>query len=167
VDDLPPVALLVRLWLGFAIGIVAVVSVAVVAAEAQPELPVALPAALAAAASIAAIVGVAAVDRTIAASPPDDDRDALTEFRTRAFLQVGIAEAPVLFAFALTFVLGPPWVAAIGGVGGIASLAVARPTPGRINRIEAAWRAAGRDVSVLRAAREQAPGLGADDQEHL
>ena len=164
-DDLPALELLGRLWLGFAAGIAVVATIAVVAADAQPELPPALPAGLAAAAAVAGIVGVAAVDRTFAASPPQDDERALAEFKTRAFLQVGIAEAPVLIAFALTFVFGPPWVAAIGGIGGIVALAVARPTASRIQRIENAWQTAGRDVSILRAARVQPSGHEADDQE--
>jgi hypothetical protein len=64
---------------------------------------------------------------------------------------VGIAEAPVLLGVALAFVLGPRWAAAVGAVGGFAVLAVARPTVARLSRIEAAWQAAGHDVSLVRA----------------
>jgi hypothetical protein len=160
-DDLPPLKLLQRLWVGVAVGIVALVTVAVVGADAEANLPVVLPAGLAAAGGLAAVLGNRAVDRTFAASPPADDRSALVEFRTRSFLQVAIAEAPTLLAFALTFVIGPNWVAAIGGLASLTALAVARPTAARVRAIESAWQAAGRDVSVLRAA--QAPDR---DPEH-
>lgn len=150
-DRLRSRQLLARLWLGFAVGIVVLTVVPVVAVDRTSTVPPALPAALALAGSVAAVVAVAAVDRTFAATPPEDDRAALEEFRSRSFLQVAIAEAPVLLAFALTFALGHRWSAPIGGAGGLAALAIARPTTARIARIEASWRAGGHDVSILRA----------------
>jgi hypothetical protein len=151
VERASPIGLLQRLWVGFAAGIAAITAVAVVGGEGASDLPAALPVTLAVAAVGGAVIGVLAVDHTFAAAPPADDAAALAELRSRAFLQVAIAEAPVLLAFALAFVFGPPWVAVVGGVGGVLALALARPTRTRIARIEAAWRDAGRDVSALRA----------------
>ena len=140
-----------RLWVGVLGGLVVIAAIVLVLADAEPELPAVLPAALVAAVGVAAIVGVEAIDRTFAATPPPDDTAAVTEYRVRFFLQIAIIEAPVLVAVALAFVLGPGWVVAVGIVAvGVAMLRV-RPTLDRLRRFDATWQAAGHDVSLERA----------------
>jgi hypothetical protein len=151
-DQLSLLPLLRRLWIGFAVGIAVMVTVAVAAGDPAATLPAVLPAGLAATGGAGAVVAARAIDRTFAATPPADDRAALVEFRTRSFLQVAIAEAPTLLAFALTFVMGPRWVAIIGGVASLTTLWVSRPTVRRVAAIEGAWQRGGHDVSILRAA---------------
>lgn len=147
----PALTLLLRLWLGVAIGLAVITTLVLVAATAEPTLPAILPLSLVAAAGVGAVIGARAVDRLFAASPPRDDAAALAELRQRAYLAVGIAEAPVLLGVAVAFVIGPRWAAVVGAIAGLAVLVVARPTVPRITRIESAWQDAGHDVSILRA----------------
>lgn len=147
-----PLTLLQRLWAAVALGLVLVTVLVLVAATDDSTIPAILPAALTAAGGLAAVVGTRALDRFFAASPPADDATALIEFRQRAYLAVGIAEAPLLLGVALAFVLGPAWIAAVGLAGALAVLAAARPTTGRLASIDAAWQGAGADVSLVRAA---------------
>jgi hypothetical protein len=152
-----------RLWAAFVIGVMLFATVVTVIAEAASTVPAALPGILAAAIGLAGVVIVVAIERTFAASPPTDDRAALTEYRMRLILQAVVAETSLLAAVVLTFVFGPSWVAAIGGVGAIAALVVIRPTRSRLARLDAAWASAGADVSLLRGAEAAAPGDGPDD----
>jgi hypothetical protein len=152
-----------RLWAAFVTGVLLFAAVVTVLADTTSTLPAALPAVLAAAIGMAAIVMVLAIERTFAASPPTDDRAALSDYRMRLILQAVVAETSLLGAVVLTFVFGPSWVAAIGGVGAIAALAAIRPTRARFARLDAAWASAGADVSLLRGAEAAAPGDGPDD----
>jgi hypothetical protein len=141
---------LVRLWAVVG-GIVALVTVVVLlTSDASSTVPAALPVVLTAALALGATSAVVAVDRSFVTNPPDDDLMALHELRTRSFLQLAILEAPALLGVALGFTLGPPWVAAVGAAGSLASLVLARPTRGRLARFDAAWREGGHDVSLLR-----------------
>lgn len=146
-----PLTLLRRLWVGVAAGLLVLTVFVLVAAGARSTVPAPLPLALAAVAGVAAVIGARAVDRVFAATPPSDDEAALAELRQRAYLVVGIAEAPVLLGVAIAFVIGPRWAAAVGALGGLSVLIVARPTVARLARIEAVWQDAGHDVSLLRA----------------
>lgn len=141
-----------RIWLAFLVGVAAVAVVVVVIADVEPTLPVALPAALAATMGGGALLGVLAIDRIFAATPPTDDTTAWTEYRTRLVLQAVLAETAVLGAVVVTFFFGPGWIAGIGGLAGVTALLVVRPSLRRLARFDAAWRAQGSDVSLLRAA---------------
>lgn len=143
---------IVQLWWAF-VGVVAVVAVVVplVAEDPSSTVPAVLPAALALAAGAASLVGTVAIDRGLLASAPADDRAAVAELRSRLVLQMAIAEFPALLAVALAFVLGPPWVATAGALPALAALLLIRPRAARLDRIDAAWRAEGHDVSLRRA----------------
>lgn len=141
-----------RLWLAFLVGIAAIAVVIVVVADVEPTLPAALPAALAAAAGVGAILGVHAIDRVFAATPPRDEASARGEYRMRLVLQAVLAETAVLAAVVLTFFFGPGWVAAIGGVAGVVALVLVRPSRERFTRFDRAWAAQGSEVSLVRAA---------------
>ncbi len=141
-----------RLWLAFLVGVSAIAVAIVVIADVQPTLPAALPALLAAAAGGGAILGVLAIDRVFAATPPADEASARGEYRTRLVLQAVLAETAVLAAVVLTFFFGPGWVAAIGGVAGVVALGVVRPSRARFERFDRAWAAQGSEVSLVRAA---------------
>ncbi len=147
-----------RLWATILAGLVAVAIGVLVVADAEPDLPAALPAALVAAVGVAAIVGVEVVDRTFAALPPADDRAALVDYRVRFWLQIALLEAPVLLSVALAFVLGPAWLVLPGILAAVVALVRIRPTRRRLRRFDAAWHAAGHDVSI-----ERALGRVADD----
>jgi protein-S-isoprenylcysteine O-methyltransferase Ste14 len=149
---------LVRLWGAVAAAVLVLTAVVLVTSDADSTVPAALPVTLTAAVAVGAAAGVAAVDRNLADHPPADDAAAVQELRTRTFLQLAILEAPVLLGVALGFTLGPPWVAVIGAAGALGALVLARPTRARLGRLDAAWRDAGRDVSVLRGLGEGAAG---------
>jgi hypothetical protein len=155
---LPFVVTSQRLWAAFLVGIVAIAAVVTFVAETTSELPAVLPAALAAAAGGGAIVGVLAIERVFAATPPKDDVAALGEYRMRLVLQAVTAETAVLLAAVLTFVFGPSWVAGVGGVAAAVALLLARPSEQRLARLDRAWQAQGADVSLLRGARAAADG---------
>jgi hypothetical protein len=141
-----------RLWAAFLGGIVAIAAIVTLVAETTSALPAALPAGLAAAAGAGAIVGVLAIERVFAATPPADDEAALGEYRMRLVLQAVTAETAVLVAVVLTFVFGPAWVAAVGGAAAALALLLVRPSAERFRRLDAAWSAAGADVSLQRGA---------------
>jgi hypothetical protein len=144
---------LARLWAGAAVAIAVLAVVVLATSDAASTVPAWLSVALTVAVSAGAVAGVLAVDRSLVVSPPADDAAAADELRTRAYLQLAILEAPVLLGVALGFTLGPPWVATVGAAGGLASLVLTAPHRRRLGRLEAAWQAAGHDVSVLRSAR--------------
>jgi hypothetical protein len=152
----PPVRALGRLWAGAAAAIVLLAAVVLVTSDADSTVPAVLPVVLTVAVSFAAVVAVVAVDRSLAASTPEDDAAAVGELRTRAFLQLAILEAPVLIGVALGFTLGPPWVAVVGAAGGLVALAVSAPTRRRLGRLEDAWRRAGHELSLRSAADDPA-----------
>jgi F0F1-type ATP synthase membrane subunit c/vacuolar-type H+-ATPase subunit K len=143
---------IVQLWWAF-VTVVAAVAVVVplVADDPGSTVPAVLPAALAIAAGVASVAGTIAIDRGLLARAPADDRAAVAELRSRLVLQMAIAEFPALLAVALAFVLGPPWVATAGALPALAALLLVRPRPARLDRIDAAWRADGHDVSLRRA----------------
>jgi F0F1-type ATP synthase membrane subunit c/vacuolar-type H+-ATPase subunit K len=142
----------VQLWWAFVIVVTVVaVVVPIVAEDPSSTVPAALPAALALAAGAASLAGTLAIDRGLIAAAPDDDRAAVAELRSRLVLQMAIAEAPALLGVALAYVLGPPWVATIGALPALVALLLVRPRASRIDRIDAAWRAGGHDVSLRRA----------------
>lgn len=153
---LPFVVTSQRLWAAFLVGILAIAAIVTFVADTSSELPAVLPAALAAAAGGGAVVGVLAIERVFAATPPKDDTAALGEYRMRLVLQAVTAETAVLFAVILTFVFGPSWVAGVGGIAAAVALLLARPSEERLRRLDAAWQAQGADVSLLRGAREAA-----------
>jgi hypothetical protein len=146
-----PLRTLARLWVAVSVAVVLLTLVVLLTSDADSSVPAALPVLLTVAVAAGAIAGVAAVDRLFAASPPPDDVTALEELRTRAFLQLAILEAPVLLGVALGFTLGPPWVVAVAAAGALVALVLARPSRGRLARIDAAWARVGHDVSLLRA----------------
>jgi hypothetical protein len=140
------------LWLAFTL-VVAAVAVLIPLLVPDPEatVPAALPAVLALSAGVGALAGILAIDRGLVASRPADDRAAVAELRSRLVMQAAIAEAPALLAVAMAVVLGPPWVAAAGALPGLLGLLLVRPTGARFAKLDAAWRAAGVDVSLRRA----------------
>jgi hypothetical protein len=73
-----------RLWAAFLGGIVAIAAIVTLVAETTSALPAALPAGLAAAAGAGAIVGVLAIERVFAATPPADDEAAVATTTTRS-----------------------------------------------------------------------------------
>lgn len=121
-----------------------------------PDLPVALPLILIVSLAIAATVAVVATDRLFIATPPSDDADALRRLRLRSVWQASVAEVPVLLATLLAVLLGPGWIAAVGGAGTLVALLAARPSRRRLARLDAGWAAVGVDVSLRR-------GLTSDD----
>jgi len=145
-----PLAVQQQLWLAFLVGVVLLGGVLTVVVDVEPTLPVALPLALSASVAVATGVGVLAIDRIFAASPPADDQAAVGELRTRMVLQAVLAETLVLVTTILAAMIGPRWNVAIGAVAAVAILLWIRPRPARLHRFEAAWAAAGADVSLRR-----------------
>ncbi len=141
-----------QLWAVLFLGVLALAGVVTFLAPTTATLPAVLPAALAAAIGAAGVVGVLALERLFAASPPSDDGAALAEYRTRLVLQAVVAEATVALAAVLAFVFGPAWVAAVGGAFAAAALLLTRPSQARFRRLDAAWAAAGADASLVRGA---------------
>ncbi len=151
-SDLPVLRRLHRLWLAFVVVVVGILA-ALPLLETEPsDLPVVLPATLAVAGGGAAFIAIVALDLTFASSPPANDARALAEYEARVTLGFAIAQAPALLGFALTFVFGMLTAAALGGVASALCLWRARPSQRRLERLEAAWRDAGSEVSALRAA---------------
>jgi formate hydrogenlyase subunit 3/multisubunit Na+/H+ antiporter MnhD subunit len=151
-----------RLWLATLVPVVILVAVPPIAGfvsptgtvlggpRPSPDLPLALPLLLLGTLSIAAAVAVVATDRLFVATPPTDDVDALRRLRLRLVWQASVAELPVLLATLLALLLGPGWLAAVGGAGTLLALLLARPSPRRLARLDAGWAAAGVDVSLRR-----------------
>lgn len=146
-----------QLWAVLLVGVVALAGVVTFLAPTTATLPAVLPVALAAAIGAAGVVGVLALERLFAASPPRDDSAALAEYRTRLVLQAVVAEATVALSVVLAFVFGPAWVAAVGGTFAAAALLLARPSQARFRRLDAAWGAAGADASLVRGADRARP----------
>lgn len=143
---------LLGLWAAFT-GVVTVASIAIplVATDMDSTVPAVLPAVLALSVGVAALVGMVALDRTLMATPPADDAAAAIELRARLVIQAAIAEAPVLIAAAMAFVLGPPWIVLAAAIPVLAGMGLVYPGPRRLARLDTAWAAAGADVSVGRA----------------
>lgn len=140
------------LWLSFTVVVaLAAFLLPLVIPDPESTVPAVLPAVLALAAGAGALVGIIALDRGLTAARPADDRAAVAELRSRLVMQAAIAEAPALLAAAMAVVLGPPWIAAVGGVPALVGLLLVRPTPGRLAKLDGAWQAAGADVSLRRA----------------
>ncbi|MEX0836627.1 MAG: hypothetical protein WD010_11075 [Nitriliruptor sp.] len=147
----PPLRALQLLWWAFTVTMLGLTLVAPLAADATSTVPSSLPAVLAFAAGLAGLAGTIAIDRGLRATPPPDDAEAVTQLRSRLVVQLAIIDAPVLLGVAMTFVLGPAWVAAAAVVPTVVSLLIVRPSPDRLDRIDADWRAGGADVSLRRA----------------
>jgi hypothetical protein len=139
-----------RLWFTFVAAVVVLSLAGAVLADTESTVPAALPALLVVAFGAAAVAGVLAVDRGLMLSAPDDDTAAGEEVRARLALQIAIAQAPTLLAFALTFALGPPWVVLVGGAMSVGALLRVRPTRSRLEELEGVWQRAGSEASVLR-----------------
>jgi len=148
--DRGPLVVQHRLWLAFLVGVVLLGGVLTVVVDVEPTLPVALPLLLSTAIACATAVGVHAIDRIFAASPPADDAAAVGELRTRMVLQAVLAETLVLVTTILAALIGPRWNVAIGAAAAVAILLWVRPRPARLRRFEAAWAARGADVSLTR-----------------
>ncbi len=145
-----------RLWAGFTLTVLLLSVAGAAFADAESTVPWFLPLALVLVVAAGVAAAVEAVGRGLAANPPATDLDARGEVRSRLAIQIAIAEAPALLAFALTFVLGPNWIVLVGGAASVAVLLRARPSRARLEQLEASWRAAGHDVSALRDAGEGA-----------
>lgn len=139
-----------RIWFAFTVGVLGLAAVLTLVADVEPQLPAALPLGLATVIGVAGLAAVAAIDRVFAASPPSDDDAALGELRTRLVLQAVIAETVVLLTTIVAFMFGPRWSVTIGGVAGAVILLRVRPRMARLARFDAAWAAAGHDVSLRR-----------------
>jgi hypothetical protein len=146
-----------QLWAVLFVGVLALAGVVTFLAPTAATLPAVLPVAFAAAIGAAGVIGVLALERLFAASPPRDDGAALAEYRTRLVLQGVVAEATVALSVVLAFVFGPAWVAAVGGMFAAAALLLARPSQARFRRLDAAWGDAGADVSLVRGAAHARP----------
>jgi hypothetical protein len=144
------VARLQRLWLAFVGAVVVLCAAGALLADTASTVPAVLPAALVLAMGSGAVAAVLVVDRGLLLSAPADDQSAGEEVRARLALQIAIAEAPALLAFALAFALGPPWVVLVGGAVSVGILLRVRPTRARLEEIEQVWQRAGADASVLR-----------------
>ena len=139
-----------RIWSAFTVGVLGLAAVLTAVADVEPRLPAALPLGLAGVIGVAGVVAVAAIDRVFAASPPSDDDAALGELRTRLVLQAVVAETVVLLTTLVAFLFGPRWSVTVGGVAGAVILLRVRPRTARLARFDAAWAAAGHDVSLRR-----------------
>ncbi|TVR37634.1 MAG: hypothetical protein EA388_01260 [Nitriliruptor sp.] len=165
-SSIPALRRLQRLWLLFVV-ILVIIGVSLLFVDLEPtSLPILLPAALAAAAGAAGVLAIVAIDRTFAATPPEHDLRALREFEARQALQFAVSLAPALLGFALAFVFGTVLAAAVGWSFALIALLRARPSEGRMGRIERVWGVAGHDVSALRAARAGSTATSTPADEH-
>jgi hypothetical protein len=139
-----------RLWAGFTVTVVALSLVGALVADVESSLPPILPVALVLAVSLGVVAGLEAVQAGLRTAAPPTDADARGEVRSRLAIQIAMAEAPALLAFALAFALGPSWVVLLGGAASLVALLRVRPTRARLEQVEQAWQQAGHDVSVLR-----------------
>jgi protein-S-isoprenylcysteine O-methyltransferase Ste14 len=141
-----------RLWGIFTVTVVVLALAGAVLADVESTVPAILPTILVLAVALGAVAGVEAVDRGLALAAPSTDEEARGEVRSRLAIQIAVAEAPTLLAFAITFALGPSWIVLLGGAASVTALLRVRPTEARLRRFEEAWRASGHDVSALRPA---------------
>ncbi|MFA9446798.1 hypothetical protein [Egicoccus sp. AB-alg6-2] len=113
---------------------------ALVVATADPEstVPAALPVLLVVLTGAAAIGGAVAADRGLRRQRPSPT-EAFATLRSQAFLQLAIAEFPLLLSVALAYVLGPGWVVVVGAVAALAALTVGGMPTVRASRFEALW----------------------------
>lgn len=133
---------------GAATAVVVTLAVAVplVVPDPATTVPAALPTALAASAGVAALLGVAVLERGLAARAPADADAAARELTTRLVLQVALLEAPTLLSVALAAVVGPPTVVLAGAAPALVGLAMVRPTASRLDRHARSWREGGGDA---------------------
>lgn len=158
--DRGPLRVQQQLWLAFLVGVVLLGTILTAVVDVEPQLPAALPLLLSAAIAVATFLAVLAIDRIFAASPPADDATAVGELRTRLVLQAVLAETLVLITTVLAALVGPRWNIALGAVAATGILLWVRPRPARLRRFEAAWAAAGADVSLTRALDDTDPPGG-------
>jgi hypothetical protein len=144
------VARLQRLWSAFVAAVVVLSIAGTLLADTESTVPALLPVLLVATLGAGAVAALVAVDRGLFLSAPTDDAGAAEEVRARLALQIAIAEAPTLLAFALAFVLGPPWVVLVGGAISVGALLRVRPSRARLRELEQVWARAGVEASVLR-----------------
>ena len=144
-----------RLWAGFTATVLVLSGIGALVADVESTVPAVLPVGLVLAVGVATAAAVEAVGRGLEAAAPTSDAQARGEVRSRLAIQIAIAEAPVLLAFALAFALGPGWVVLVGGAVSVATLLRIRPGEEGLRRLERAWRARGHDVSALRAAEDE------------
>jgi hypothetical protein len=151
------VARLQRLWTLFAVTVVTLAAIGALVSDAESTVPAALPVLLVLALGGGALAAMLVVERGLLTSEPADDAAAGEEVRARLALQIAIAEAPTLLAFALTFALGPRWVVLVGGAVSLGLLLRVRPTRRRLETIEASWRRMGSQASVLQPPDDRTP----------
>jgi hypothetical protein len=144
------VARLQRLWSAFAVAVIVLSVAGALLADTASTVPALLPVLLVLTLGTGAVAGVLVVERGLLLSAPADDESAAEEVRARLALQIAIAEAPTLLAFALAFVLGPPWVVLVGGAVSVGALLRVRPSRARLRELEQVWARAGAEASVLR-----------------
>lgn len=115
-----------------------VAAVVFVTADADSTVPLVLPLLLVAVTGFAAIGGVVAAERMLERRMPTAD-SAAGAWHAHGFMQVAIAEFPLLLAVALAYVMGPPWVVLIGAAAALAALVFGAPTTARARRLEDVW----------------------------
>lgn len=138
-----------RLWAAFTVTVVVLCLVGAAVADVESTIPAILPVALVLAVSLGVLAGLEAVQHGLVNAAPATDEDARGEVRSRLAIQISLAEAPALLAFALAFALGPSWIVLLGGAASVAALLRVRPTEERLRRLEHAWQSAGHHVSAL------------------
>lgn len=136
-------------WAAASVVAAAALVVPWVVPDPETTVPAVLPVVLAVSVAAAALVGCVAVERGLLARPPTDERDATAEVTSRLVLQIALLEAPALLSVALAAFIGPPWVAAVGGLLALVGLVAIRPSDARLARLASRWRAAGADVDLL------------------
>lgn len=122
-----------------ALAVVPVVAALVLSsADTDSTVPDGLPVALAALTGLAAVGGAIAAERTLLRQRPDA-ADARGAVRAQHYLQLAIAEFPLVLSVGLAYALGPGWVALVGATTAIAALIVGWPSTARARRLEAHW----------------------------
>lgn len=107
-------------------------------AAADSTVPPVLPVLLVAVTGAAAIGGVLAANRMLERQSPVPT-EAAGALRAHGFLQLAIAEFPLLLAVAIAYVMGPAWVVLVGAAAALAALLVGAPTTARARRLEGLW----------------------------
>lgn len=115
-----------------------VAGLVLVTADPDSTLPAALPVLLAAVTGAAAVGGVVAAERMLARRTPDP-AEAAAALHAHGFLQLAVAEFPLLLAVAMAYVMGPPWVVVVGAAAALAALLIGAPTTARARRLEGLW----------------------------
>ncbi|MEX2503807.1 MAG: hypothetical protein WD378_03090 [Egicoccus sp.] len=113
-------------------------AVVLATAAADSTVPAVLPVLLVAVTGAAAIGGVVAANRMLERQAPTA-AEAGAALRSHAFLQLAIAEFPLLLAVALAYVMGPAWVVLPGAAAALAALLIGPPTTARAHRLETLW----------------------------